>query len=50
MIRKEETAYYIIGLPAILFYNTDGKELIHMRATGFEDGEKFAKRLTQIYQ
>jgi thiol:disulfide interchange protein DsbD len=43
-------ALNVIGLPTILFYNIDGKELVQMRTTGFENAETFTKRLSEIYQ
>jgi thiol:disulfide interchange protein DsbD len=43
-------ALNIIGLPSILFYNIDGKELVKKRTTGFENAETFTKRLSEIYQ
>ena len=42
-------ALNIIGLPSILFYNIDGKELVEKRTTGYEDAETFTKRLSEIY-
>jgi len=43
-------ALNVIGLPSILFYNIDGKELIKKRTTGFVNAELFSRHLVEIYQ
>jgi len=49
---SEETSrlrqyYDIKGVPTIIFLNTDGKELITMRLTGFEDAGQFLELMQQ---
>ena len=40
--------YTVFGLPSILFFNTQGKELTTQRVTGFLNAEDFAKHLTTV--
>ena len=42
--------FNILGLPSILFFDTEGDELTNMRATGFEDAETFLKRLKSVFK
>ncbi|MCP3675296.1 MAG: protein-disulfide reductase DsbD [Gammaproteobacteria bacterium] len=42
--------FNILGLPSILFFDTEGSELTQMRATGFEDAETFMKRLNSAFK
>ena len=35
----------VLGLPTILFFDSEGKELRNFRTTGFENAETFARRL-----
>ncbi len=42
--------FNILGLPSILFFNTQGSELTKMRATGFEDAETFLKRINSVFK
>ncbi len=37
--------YQVLGLPTIMFFDPNGKELTNYRATGFEDAEQFLKRI-----
>ena len=41
--------YGILGLPSILFFDASGKEDERLRATGFENAEKFTKRINAAY-
>lgn len=38
----------VLGLPTILFFDTDGKELTTQRVTGFMNAERFLAHLNQI--
>ncbi len=38
-------AYDVLGLPSILFFDRNGKELPQYRATGFEEADVFVKRI-----
>ncbi len=38
-------AYDILGLPTIMFFDVNGKELTSYRTTGFENAEQFLKRI-----
>jgi len=40
--------YTVFGLPSILFFNTQGKELTTQRVTGFLNAEDFAKHLATV--
>ena len=40
--------YTVFGLPSILFFNTQGKELTTQRVTGFLNAEDFAKHLAIV--
>ena len=40
--------YTVFGLPSILFFNTQGKELSTQRVTGFLNAEDFAKHLAVV--
>ncbi|AQQ00061.1 protein-disulfide reductase DsbD [Pseudoalteromonas aliena] len=40
--------YTVFGLPSILFFNTQGKELSTQRVTGFLNAEDFAKHLATV--
>lgn len=40
--------YDILGLPSLLFFNTDSKELTGQRITGFMDAEAFNQHLQQV--
>ncbi|QCU75975.1 protein-disulfide reductase DsbD [Pseudoalteromonas distincta] len=40
--------YTVFGLPSILFFNTQGKELTTQRVTGFLNAEDFAKHLAKV--
>ncbi|MBB1387073.1 protein-disulfide reductase DsbD [Pseudoalteromonas sp. SG45-5] len=40
--------YTVFGLPSILFFNTEGKELSTQRVTGFLNAEDFAKHLATV--
>lgn len=41
--------YRVLGLPSILLFDTNGEELREYRATGFENAETFAARLTAAF-
>ena len=41
--------YTVFGLPSILFFNTQGKELTTQRVTGFLNAEDFAKHLATVH-
>ena len=41
------TKYNIVGLPTLLFFNSKGQALTDLSLTGFEDAEKFGKRLQE---
>jgi thiol:disulfide interchange protein DsbD len=38
----------VVGVPTIIFLDTDGKEIESARLTGFERPEKFLERLEQV--
>lgn len=40
--------YTVFGLPSILFFNSQGKELTTQRVTGFLNAEDFAKHLATV--
>jgi len=40
--------YTVFGLPSILFFNTQGKELSTQRVTGFLNADDFAKHLATV--
>jgi thiol:disulfide interchange protein DsbD len=40
--------YQVLGLPSILFFNQQGKELTQQRVTGFMGAEEFTKHLNKI--
>jgi len=40
--------YTVFGLPSILFFNTQGKELSTQRVTGFLNADEFAKHLATV--
>jgi len=40
--------YTVFGLPSILFFDTQGKELTTQRVTGFLNAEDFAKHLARV--
>ena len=40
--------YTVFGLPSILFFNTQGKELTTQRVTGFLNAKDFAKHLATV--
>ncbi len=40
----------VLGLPTILFFDTQGNELSHARVTGFMKGEDFAAHVNNILQ
>jgi len=42
------TAYDIKGVPIIVFLSTAGKELKELRLAGFEDADKFLRRLDKV--
>lgn len=42
-------AYDVLGLPSIMFFNLEGKELPSFRATGFEDAEQFEQRIRAAF-
>lgn len=41
--------FNILGLPSILFFDSKGVEHVDLRATGFENGETFLRRLNQVF-
>lgn len=41
--------YQVLGLPSILFFNRNGKELSHQRVTGFMAAEEFTQHLQRIF-
>ncbi|MBQ4832711.1 protein-disulfide reductase DsbD [Pseudoalteromonas sp. MMG010] len=40
--------YSVFGLPSILFFNTQGKELNDLRVTGFLNADDFANHLSRV--
>jgi thiol:disulfide interchange protein DsbD len=40
--------YQVLGLPSILFFNQQGKELTQQRVTGFMGAEEFTEHLNEI--
>jgi len=40
--------YQVLGLPSILFFNQQGKELTKQRVTGFMEADEFAEHLQNI--
>ena len=42
--------YGIIGPPAILFFDRNGKELRGFRLVGFSEAEKFAEHLRRVLE
>lgn len=42
-------AYDVLGLPSIMFFNLEGKELPSFRATGFEEAEQFEQRIRAAF-
>ena len=42
-------AYDVLGLPSIMFFNLEGKELPSFRATGFEEAEHFEQRIRAAF-
>ena len=42
--------YQVLGLPTILFFDSNGTELTKLRTTGFEEAEVFLKRLQAAYK
>jgi len=41
--------YKILGLPSILFFDSNAKELTQSRVTGFMNGELFAQHINRIF-
>ncbi|AKE53021.1 protein-disulfide reductase DsbD [Kangiella geojedonensis] len=42
-------AYDVLGLPSIMFFDEEGKELPSFRATGFEDARAFEQRVRAAF-
>jgi len=42
--------YQVFGLPSILFFNTNGKELSKQRVTGFMEADAFAEHIKAIFK
>ncbi len=43
-------AYQVLGLPTILLFDKEGKELTKLRATGYEEADVFLQRLQSAFR